>query len=353
MKQFIVVWLALAASAAGLPQQIPAPATQSAPITGSQPLPTETQINALLDRGETDQALVQLQSLRRADPQRKGLAHLFGVAYFRKGDYARAIEPLKDAVAENPNDKESTQLLGLAYYFTGRPKEAIPLLEKVQSWFSRANVDAAYVLGICYIQSMNYDASRRAFAAMYGVAPDSAAAHLFNARMLLRQGFDPIAEQEAKKAVVLDPRLPVAHKMLGDLYLFKSRIPEAIKELEAEIAINPGDAAAYYTLADAYTRVMRYEDAERLLQRSIWLDSSASGPYILMAKVLLHKHDNDMAVRSAQQALKMDPNNYIAHYLLGQALRNLGKTDEADRELKLSQQLQSAQTSSKLEQESR
>jgi pentatricopeptide repeat protein len=127
--------------------------------------------------------------------------------------------------------------------------------------------------------------------------------------------------------------------------MFKSRIPEAITELEAEITIDPGYAASYYTLADAYTRVGRYDDAERLLQRSIWLDSSASGPYVLMAKVLLRKHESVLAVRSAQQALRMDPNNSMAHYLLGQAYRDMGKGDDAEREMKIAQQLQSAHDS--------
>ena len=231
----------------------------------------------------------------------------------------------------------------------GKPKEAIPRLEAVQAWYPRANVDASHVLGVCYIQTMRYDDARKAFATMYDVPADSAAAHLFNARMLLRQGYDPVAEQEAKQAVALDPKLPLAHRMLGELYLFKSRIPEAATELKAELAINPSHAATYYTLADAYTRLMQWDDAERLLQRSIWLDSSASGPYILMGKVLMHKKDYVLAERTLRRALNMDPNNYLAHYLLGQALRATDRADEAEREMKRSQELQASQTHGKVE----
>src|SRR5262249_42452646 len=155
------------------------------------------------------------------------------------------------------------------------------------SWFPTAHVDASYVLGISYIQTMDYNNARKAFATMFGVPPDSPSAHLFLAHMLLRQGFDTIAEQEAKKAVELDSKLPMANYLLGVLYIFKSRIPEAIQAFEAELAINPAHAATYYRLADAYTRVQRWDDAEKLLQQSIWLDSTASGPFILMGKVLL------------------------------------------------------------------
>jgi tetratricopeptide (TPR) repeat protein len=241
------------------------------------------------------------------------------------------------------------QLLGLSYFFIGKPKQAIPLLQRVQSWYPTANVDAAYVLGVSYIQVMDYDQARKAFAAMYGVPENSAASHLFLARMLLRQGYDTVAETQAREAIELDSKLPLAHYLLGELYIFKSRIPEAVKELEAELAINPGHAATYYRLADAYTRVMKWEDAEKLLQRSIWLDATASGPYILMGKVLLKKGESQLALRSLDRALNMDPNNYVGHYLRGQAYRNLGKNAEAEREMKLSEQLQAAQNKTKLE----
>jgi tetratricopeptide (TPR) repeat protein len=274
------------------------------------------------------------------------------MAYYRLGDYVRAVSYLEKAAPSNSDDKEAVQLLGLSYFFIGKPKEAIPLLEKVNSWFPTAHVDASYVLGISYIQSRDYENARKAFAAMYGVPADSAASRIFLARMLLRQGHDPIAEEEAKKAVAIDPKMPLAHFLLGELYIFKSRIPEAIAEFEAEMKINPANAATYYRLADAYTRVLRWDDAEKLLQQSIWLDATASGPYILLGKVLIKKDDPVLAERALLRALKMDPNNFYAHNLLGQAYRMQGKTPDAEKELELSQKLQDAQNRNKPELES-
>jgi len=303
----------------------------------------------LIDKGQYGEAISELKALAE-NPSNRGVARQLGTAYYKVGNYQNAVSELSQAVMENAEDKEANQLLGLTYYFLGRPKDAIPLLEKVQSWYPRTNVDASYVLGVCYIQVMAYDSARRAFATMYGVAPDSAASHLFLSRMLLRQGFDPISEQEARKALTVDPKLPMAHFLLGELYIFKSRIPESIAEFESELAINPGYAATYYRLADAYTRVGRYEEAERLLQRSVWLDSTASGPYILMAKVLLHKGEPDLAKRSLDRALTMDPSNYVSHHLMGQVYQAQGKTNDAATEFKVSQQLQAKQTHAEAEQ---
>jgi tetratricopeptide (TPR) repeat protein len=221
-----------------------------------------------------------------------------------------------------------------------RPTEAMGPLERVQTWYPRANVDAAYILGVCYMQTKDYPSARKAFAKMFAVPADSAASYLFTARMLLRQDFGPVAEEYAKKAVELDPKLPLAHSLLGEIYLYKSRLPEAIEQFQKELELNPGEAAVYYKLADAYSRLQKYEEAERLLQRSIWLDATSTGPYILMGKILEKKGETALAVRALQRALAMDPNNPMPHHLLGQAYRELGRTEEADRELKLAEQLQ-------------
>ena len=154
----------------------------------------------LLREGKFDDAIATLEDLQTKNPAMPGLAHELGVAYYKKGDYLKAIAALQKAQTENPRDAESTQLLGLSAYLSGRPTEAIPALEKVQTWFPNANVDAAYILGVCYIQTKDYPKARGAFAKMFNVAPDSAAAYLFTARMLLRQDFGPVAEEHAKKA---------------------------------------------------------------------------------------------------------------------------------------------------------
>jgi len=302
--------------------------------------PSLEQATRLMQQGKNDEALALLESIAAAEPSRRGIAREIGIACYRKGDFVKAAASFKKALEEDPGDSESTQLLGLSNYLAGRPAEAIAPLEKVQTWYPSANVDAAYILGICYIQTKDYANARKVFAKMFAVSPDSAASYLFTARMLLRQDFGPVAEEYARKAVELDSKLPLVHSLLGEIYLYKSRIPEATEQFQKELELNPGDATVYYKLADAYTRSQKYEEAEKLLQRSIWLDATSTGPYILMGKVLEKKGEAALAVRALQRAIAMDPNNSIPHHLLGLAYRDLGKAEDAERELKLSEQLQ-------------
>jgi len=311
-----------------------------APQAQQSAVPDFSNARKLVQQGKTDEAIAELHAIEAKNPSAKGVAFEIGAAYYKKSDYPKAIEYLKKASVDDAGNNEATQLLGLSYYLSGRTAEAIPLLEKVQGWYPRANVDVTYILGICYIQSRNYDQARKSFGKMFEVPEDSAAAYLFTARMLLRQDYDPIAEDYARKAATLDPKLPLVHFLLGELYIYKAQYPEAIAEFQKEMEINPANAATYYKLADAYSRVQKFDEAERLLQRSIWLDATTTGPFILMGKVLQKKGELELAARALQRAASMDPNNSMTHHLLGQTYKEMGRREEAEAELKLAEQLQ-------------
>ena len=295
---------------------------------------------ALIDAGRYDDAIQRLTKVRQQHPAMKGLNHALGVALYRKGDFFQAESSFAKASQEDPKDYEAIQLRGLSLFQLGRHAEAIPYLRQVQSWIGSANVDANYVLGLCYLHTQNYDEARRSFAQVYGVPPDSAQAHLFFARMLLRQGYDPVAEQNAQRAATLDPKLPLVHYLLGEFYLYKSDVQKAIEEFETEQKLNPAYAGTYDRLGDSYSRLNRYDDAQRALQRAILLDATATGPYILMGKVLIKKKDFAAAASYLEKAIRMDPSNYMSHHLMGEAYRGLGRTADAERELKKAEELQ-------------
>ena len=349
MQYFMRSILLLFLSSTLLPAQTPTATAPGPAPQATKSTATDTdfaEARKLSQRGKYDEAISLLQPMAARTPKPAGISKELGTVYYKKGDYLKAAEYLKQAAADDPNDKEAVQLLGLSYYLAGRPAEAIPYLEKVQTWYPRANVDAAYILGVSYIQAQDYPQARKAFAKMFDVPADSGASYLITARMLFRQEFIPIAEDYSQKAIAADPKLPLAHQLLGEIHLFTSKIPEAINDFQQELAINPAYPPALYKLADAYSRVQKYDEAERLLQRSIWLDASSTGPYILMGKILQKKGEPVLAIRTLQRAVAMDPNNPITHHLLGQAYRDMGKNDEAEQELKIAEQLRGKQNGS-------
>ena len=131
----------------------------------------------------------------------------------------------------------------------------------------------------------------------------------------------------------------MAHFLLGELYLFKSDLQAALAEFNKELALNPMLWLVYWRMADAYTRLENWNEAERSLKQAIWLNQNFTGPYILLGKVELKKGDARLATGFLERAVKMDANNFLAHYLLGSAYKQLGRSADADREFKLTQTL--------------
>jgi tetratricopeptide (TPR) repeat protein len=197
----------------------------------------------------------------------------------------------------------------------------------------------AYTLGISYIQTHEPDKARESFARMFSVSPASAAAYLINAQMMIRQQFEEFAEKELRKALELDPKLPQANFLLGELAVYRANLDQGVEFLRKEIAINPGFAMAYYMLGEAYTRQLKWDEAIAPLQESIWLNPFFSGPYIVLGKVYLKKGETTNAENMLRRALEMDPNNISGHHLLAQVLQQSNRPDEAKKEFELAERL--------------
>jgi predicted Zn-dependent protease len=231
---------------------------------------------------------------------------------------------------------------GVVLYRMNMPAAAIPILEKAHSAGSIANADPNYVLALCYIATARYDDARHAFAEQYGFGPDSAAAWLFSARMFLRQDLTAPATTAAKKALALEPRIPLAHRLLGEIDLARGDVAGALAELEQERKVNPLDGETYNRMGDAYLRSGQLDRAQQALDRAVLLEPDASGPYILLGKTLLEEHDPVMATQYLQHAEAMDPSNAMTHMLLGRAFAVSGRKDEAQREFQIVQKMQGA-----------
>ena len=300
------------------------------------------QLRLMIDRGHTADALKQLDALAAQQPVPSGVNRLRGLALYSQNQFAEADAAFASALKQDPHDEESAQLRGLTLFRLGKPADAIPLLESAPKWSSQTKVDPSYVLALCYLDTRQYDNARRAFATQYGFPSDSAAAYLLAARMLLRREYLPVARESATKALELDPQLPLAHALLGEIALAGEHLDEAIGEFEKERLRNPLDGGIYDRLGDAYTRAGNYTKAQQSLQRALLLEPNSTGPYILLGKVLLKQQDPASAKMYLERAEAMDPGNYITHSLLGQAYRSLGRTEDASREIQMSQKIQAA-----------
>ena len=289
----------------------------------------------LAGKGRLDKAMVQLDELAKQSPEAAGVERLRGIILYQRERFPEAIEAFTKAATQDPSDSESLEMHGVSLFRMGRTPDAIPFLEKARATVESANIDPNYVLALCYADVQRYDDSRHAFAAQFGFEPDSAQAHLLAGRMFLRRELREQAGVEATKALALEPALPLAHELLGEVALGHGDAGTAIKELEAERGINPMNPDLYDRLGDAYVRKGQYTQAQEALNRAVLLEPSATGPYILLGETFLKLNEPIEALHYLDHAVRMDPTNYITHNLLAQAYKATGQVDAANREFQL------------------
>jgi tetratricopeptide (TPR) repeat protein len=322
----------------------PALTQQNATQSGSnaveaEPTPFEV-AQGLAAKGRLDKAMALLDKLAAQTPEPAGVERLRGIIFYQKEDFPQAIAAFTKASEQDPNDRESMEMRGVSLFRTGRSAEALPFLEQAHATVLRANVDPEYVLGLCYTDVKRYDDARHAFATQYGFAPDSAEAYLLAARLFLRRDLAAEAAVQAHKALEINPTLPLAHQLLGEVSLAKAEFTGAIQELEQERKINPLNPLLYDRLGDAYLRNGQYHNAQQALNRAVLLEPNATAPYILLGQTFLKLNQPIQALHYLDHAAKMDPSSYLIHNLLGQAYKATGQVEEANREFQIVVDLQ-------------
>ncbi len=333
------ICLAAALLVFGLHLGAQAPPSGSAAAADAPPVSFE-KAQSLASKGRLDQAMEVLDELAARHPEPAGVERLRGIIFYQKEQLPQAIDAFSRASAQDPNDRESIEMHGVSLFRMGRPAEAIPLLEKAHTAVERANIDPEYVLGLCYADVARYDDARHAFAVQYGFAPDSAEAYLLAGRLFLRREFRDQATVQARKALEINPALPLAHELLAEAALARGDAQGAIEELEAERKINPLNGDLYDRLGDAYLRAEQYQQALQALNRAVLLEPNSTGPYILLGQTFLKLNQPIQALHYLNRAEKMDPSNYITHNLLGQAYKATGQVAEANREFRMVVELQ-------------
>ena len=253
--------------------------------------------------------------------------HKQGAAFYEQKKYPEAIAALEKAVqSEDPHSTdyaESTLYIGQSYFSLLQPAKAIPWLEK-----TTPTVEVNYMLGNAYMQTREVDKAEMAFARLYGVPASSAAGHILAAELMLKREYEEDALAQARKALALDPKLPGAHFMLGEIAVFHASLDEGLAEMGKEIEINPNFSMAWYRLGEILARQEKWPVAIPNLERAIWLNADFSGPYIVLGKCYFKTANYVNAEGILRHALTLDPNNYAATYLLGQTLIAAGQKDE-------------------------
>jgi len=134
-----------------------------------------------------------------------------------------------------------------------------------------------------------------------------------------------------RKALELDPALPEAHALMGDLHQIQWQWSDAEREYKLALELNPNDAGAHLAFSSWLLFQGRTEEALAWSRRARELEPlGITGNTI--GWILFHARHYDEAIRELRSDLAVhrdDPATYWSCWFLGFALIANGQADEA------------------------
>src|SRR5438067_3303351 len=202
------------------------------------------------------------------------------------------------------------------------------------------DLDAAYALGISFLQLREKEKAATVFAQMLDVAGDHAGLHVLFGRAYRDADLMDDAVREFKRAIAMDARSSHAHYFLGLAYLIRNEwvpTPEARQEFLDEIQVNPQDFSGNYFMGVITAGEKNYSASDSYLHIAAKARPDWPDPWLYLGLNAYGRGENENAEQLLNKAVELtgsdEPrNNYQirrAYYVLGRLLSAKGKKSEA------------------------
>ncbi|GAC1649817.1 MAG: hypothetical protein NVS9B15_09190 [Acidobacteriaceae bacterium] len=348
---------ALASSSTSILSPAP-PSAQHTPEEDRQFAASERQIAQLLTsslndlgtaearQGHYGDALAFFQQAERIGMPTLELFHNLGAAAFRVGRFdesARALElylnsPQVPAHSQAPPPSgaaldHSRMMLAMSLFFVGNFPAASRTFESVSS-LSMSDPRAAY----SWAYSLAHSGQQpRAMQIADALTQQTLPADVLSLVCHIYKDSEDFEQAVTcfRKAYTQFPDLKLAHYQVAESLIRLNRPAEAIPELKQELLLSPENPDVNYSLAYALLETSHKEEALSLLRTIITSTPNHASAQYQLGKNLLESGDAAKAVEHLEIAEKNDPSADYIHYQLQSAYRKVGRTDDADRELRL------------------
>jgi tetratricopeptide (TPR) repeat protein len=289
--------------------------------------------------GKLDEAVQAYEAAYKLAPLAPILLNL-GIAYYRAGRFAKAVEVFPQFLAQQPNAIQAHQLYGLSLAALGKDAEAI---EQLEPTLDAAPPDAAvlYTIGLSYLRTgkPGFRATLERLAAFPAGRP---ALHLLQGQAFLRDQEFEQALEELQAAEKLNPALPRLYYTLGLAHQQLGHNKEAIRAFETELQRVPQDAATIYALAVALEADGNNSAAETHVRAALKLTPNAAEANALFGKILVKQNKPAEALPPLERAVQLDATDPEKRYLLARVYQQLGRREDAAREFAEVQKLKAA-----------
>lgn len=292
--------------------------------------------------GDCSAAEGELHSALAAAPQLIKAQALIGICEKRRGSPSARAD-LEHAFAALDDPKLRTQVgveLADIYYQNGDLDHTLPVLQSlVES--DPNNVDLLFFAQRIYSELADNTMNKLAL-----LAPQSARMQQLIAERLINDGDLKTAIEHYRKALAADPRLPGMHFELAEAILESSQDTnaqaEAQIELEAAVKADGDNAKVECTLGRIALLQNKSDEAYAHYQRAYQMNPNDVDAQLGLARILADQDKPQEALQYLRAAVQADPLNGPAHYRLSRVCQTLHLNEEAQKEIRLYQDIRQA-----------
>jgi tetratricopeptide (TPR) repeat protein len=287
----------------------------------------------LFFQGAYTDAIPQLRAALKMQPSLAKIQALLGMAEKRSGDLHAATGDLEKAFPKLKEQKiridAGMELIDI-YSKTGEMDKAAATVSVLRE-LDPANVETLYTAYRLYS-----DLADEARLSLIVVAPNSARTHQMMAHELARQGNTAEAIANYREALKLEPNLPGLHFELAEM-LNTSSTPDAPQQAELEyraaLTVDPFDEKSECRLGDLAAAKGDTAGSLEHYQRALKLQPADPEANIGLAKALMAMNQPEKALPLLENAVKLDPTSAVAHFRLSTIYRQMGRAEDAKREI--------------------
>jgi tetratricopeptide (TPR) repeat protein len=290
------------------------------------------QATLLLDRGEVQKAISELQAVVNAAPDNFVARFNLGRAHIARGEWEEARQQFTEAIRERP-DYIPARLAQAQLQVMQRQYEAA--LESVNAVLrlDKKNGPAHMIEASAYVGLKKYAEARQLIVAMQEANPNAADVTFSLGMVDLHEGKYKEAEETFRKAYqqnVKDPRGLVG---LVEALARQNKFDEAIQVLQQELAKDPKNNDLRIALGNVAVRAGNFDMGLAQFQKvldTLDKNSKARGQvYLRIGETYRRKGDLNAAVAALYKAKEALPENSIVVSTLAQALDTAGRKPES------------------------
>jgi tetratricopeptide (TPR) repeat protein len=288
-----------------------------------------------LRQREYKKAADVLEKGLKVDPKMFSAAALLGISRYEMGDYAGARASLEAALRGNPKDNNAELILANDLIKLGELDLGAEHLRKL-SERQPGNQEIWYLLGKVHMKL-----SEQALSKLNEIDPNSVWAHEISGEIMESMKNYDGALMEYKKAVEMAPEQAGTHYLLGNAYWSLNMWDAATEQFRAELVNAPMNCQAQWKLGNiVLEQHAGPEEALADVEKALAICPNLMAARVDRARALMKLDRHAEALKDLEASEKADPAEASTHFLLAQTYRALGRTQEAQAEMKLFSKLE-------------